>query len=103
MNTFFLFFGGVVSGILLLIGYGAFRAVRSDGWDDSNVLNWIRLFSHIVMHPEDFTKMYYIYDARGEIAAGLPVACSKEGWGVQSPFPYLSNDEFSENFPSSRP
>lgn len=77
------FIGGFFAGILALIGYGCYRAVNSDGWDDSNMLNWIRLFSHIVMHPEDFAKMRY---ADGS-----------------NPFPYLSKDEFSENFPSSRP
>ena len=78
------FIGGFFTGMLVLILYGAYRGCSSDGWDDSNMLNWIRLFSHIVLHPEDFTRMYYLDP-------------------IRSPFPYLSKDEFAENFPDSRP
>ena len=97
MTSLLLFFGGFVTGILALIGYGCYRAVNSDGWDDSNMLNWIRLFSHIVMHPEDFTHMYYLDEAE------LFSLRQKFGYPPSQPFPYLGNDEFSENFPESRP
>ena len=69
---------GFILGVLSFIGYGAWRALRSDGWDDSNLLNWLRLLSHVYIHPEDFPKMWYV-DHRGEL--------------VSRPFHYLENDE----------
>ncbi len=90
MNSVFLFFGGTVFGLLLLIGYGAYRAVNSDGWDDSNVLNWIRLFSHIVVHPEDFALLWYVEERSGVLVAS------------RRPFWYISEDEF-ETVVDSRP
>lgn len=80
-------FGWLV-GLLTFIGYGAVRALGSDGWDDSNLLNWIRLLSHVVMHPEDFARMWYIN----------PKDASR-----YRPFDYIDKDEFAENFPTSRP
>ena len=88
MNIILLFVGGIVTGWLSLIGYGCIRAVNSNGWDDSNALNWIRLFSHTILHPEDFGRMWYV-DAHFEPR--------------KRPFSYISKDEFSENFPDARP
>lgn len=90
------FVGGFVIGIVTIIGYGAYRAVNSDGWDDSNVLNWLRLLSHCFIHPEDFGKMYYLDE--WEIEALIDAR-----YDPQKAFPYISKDEFSENFPNSRP
>lgn len=83
----FEFLGGVITGILLLIGYGAYRALRSDGWDNSNILNWLRLLSHVFIHPEDFGEMYY----------------KKPDGSEARPFGYISGDEFADHFPDSRP
>jgi len=97
MTEVLLFFGGFVTGMLSLIGYGCYRGVNAAGWDDSNALNWIRLFSHIILHPGDFTKMYYLSDEQ------LRIYMETYQMKPESPFPYLGKDEFSENFPSSRP
>jgi hypothetical protein len=78
---------GFLLGIFFFVGYGAYRAVNSDGWDDSNVFNWLRLLGHVYIHPEDFGQLYYDHSTRGKIR----------------PFDYISKDEFSENFPDSRP
>jgi hypothetical protein len=51
---------GFVLGIIFVIGYGAYRALNSEGWDDSNVNNWLRLLSHVFIHPQDFSQMYYL-------------------------------------------
>jgi len=83
IESILIFVGGIVFGIIVLILVTAKRAVSSDGWDDSNVFNWLRLWMHTILHPEDFAKMKY-----------------PDG---SNPFPYLSKDEFSENFPDSRP
>lgn len=53
------FLFGVFVGLFLFIAYVAYRAMRSDGWDDSNLTNVIRLISHVAIHPEDFGKMTY--------------------------------------------
>ncbi len=80
------FMFGFIMGIFVFIGYGAWRALRSDGWDDSNLLNWLRLLSHVFIHPEDFGKLYFVYDD-GE---------------AEKAFPYLGLDEF-EGVVKSRP
>lgn len=77
---------GFLLGLLAFIVYGAYRAVGSDGWDDSNVLNWIRLLSHCVMHPEDFARMWYVDVDKGTGEVTL----------VKRPFDYIDKDEFSE-------
>lgn len=83
------FFFGFVMGILFFVGFGAFRALRSEGWDDSNLLNWLRLLSQCFIHPGDFARMYYIYfDVDDE--------------HVEQAFPYLGKDEF-EGVVKSRP
>lgn len=92
------FIGGMFAGIVVFVGYGAYRAVNSDGWDDSNVLNWLRLLSFCVMYPEKFTKMYYLNNDQVNKLIDW-------GWNnidEQRPFDYISKDEFSENFPGSK-
>lgn len=83
----FEFLGGVITGVVLLIGYGAYRALGSDGWDNSNILNWLRLLSHVFIHPEDFGEMYYDDVLKGKV----------------KPFAYIKGDEFADHFPDSRP
>jgi len=68
-------------GIIIFVGYGGYRALNSDGWDDSNLFNWLRLLAHCFLHPEDFGRMYYI-DIEGEISG--------------RPFSYIDKDELSE-------
>jgi hypothetical protein len=70
------FLFGVFVGLFVFIGYVAYRAMRSDGWDDSNITNVLRLLSHVALHPEDFGKMQY-----------------KDG---SRPFWYISEDEFED-------
>ena len=75
------FLAGFLLGILFFIGYGAYRAVDSKGWDDSNIFNFLRLLAHVFMHPEDFARMYYI---------------SRDGEIKGRPFWYINKDELSE-------
>jgi hypothetical protein len=84
---------GLGSGIVVFVGYGAYRAVNSPGWDDSNMFNWLRLLAHVYIHPEDFAEMYYLEDADIDMLQTVPA----------KPFAYLANDEFADNFPYSRP
>ena len=93
----FEFIGGFVTGIVVFIGYGAYRAVNSHGWDDSNINNWLRLLSHCFIHPADFGQMYYLSDEEVD---------ALEDYGFTDPvkpFKYINKDEFAENFPNSRP
>lgn len=64
-----------ILGIIALFGYAFYRG-RKTTWDDSNLINPIRFYAHVILHPEDFSKMYY-----------------EDG---SKPFWYLSKDEFSE-------
>jgi hypothetical protein len=72
-----------VAGMFALLFYILLRMLRSDGWDRSNLLNALRLLSHVAIHPEDFQFLQYP-DGR-------------------KPFGYIGKDEFSENFPDARP
>lgn len=92
------FVTGVVTGVVTLIGYGAYRAVNSDGWDDSNILNWLRLLSHCFIHPEDFAYMYYLDDETQDFLIDHNRILQ-----LDRPFYYIGNDEFADNFPGSRP
>lgn len=68
------------------------RMMRSDGWDDSNITNALRLLSHVTLHPEDFGKMYYLSD---EAVARL----EREEFPTMllvRPFWYVDKDELSE-------
>jgi len=70
---------GFIAGIFSLLAYMLWRMMRGDGWDKSNVLNALRLLSHVIAHPEDFGKMWYLDEA------GKP---------IKRPFWYVSEDEF---------
>ena len=50
---------GLLIGFLSFPAFMCYRAMRSDGWDKSNITNVIRLIVHVALHPEDFGKMYY--------------------------------------------
>lgn len=84
-----------IAGVFCLLAYMLFRMMRNDGWDDSNITNALRLLSHVVLHAEDFGKMYYLKDTdkqrMGEFFHGL-----------QRPFWYVSKDEF-EGVVKTRP
>jgi hypothetical protein len=77
------FIGGIILGAFLLVGYICSRMVGSDGWDDSNITNALRLLSHVTLHPEDFGKMYYPHE-------------SADGLLGERPFWYVDKDELSE-------
>ena len=68
-------------GVFSLLAYILWRMMRSDGWDDSNITNALRLLSHVVLHPEDFGKMYYL---------------GPDGLPGKRPFWYVDKDELSE-------
>jgi hypothetical protein len=94
----FYFFSGTLFGMFCVVGYGAARAMSSDGWDDSNVFNFLRLLLHVFMHPEDFGELFYLNDAarRRLKQDEFPTAL------LQRPFWYISQDEF-EGVVRSRP
>ena len=84
---------GAIAGGLILLGYMLWRMMRNDGWDDSNINNAERLLSHVVLHPEDFGKMYYLsYDQATRVAT--TAAYDEEP--LRRPFWYVDKDEFSE-------
>jgi len=91
MTSLLLFFCGLILGIFTLLGYMIWRLMRNDEWDDSNMTNALRLLSHVVLHPNDFGKMYYLSDVNGR-------------WNITSrPFWYVNRDELSEVVKSRPP
>jgi len=83
-------------GMFIPFAYGGYRALTSDGWDDSNIFNWFRLIWHVFTHPEDFGRMFYLSDFQEDILI-------HEGQNPKKPFSYISGDELSDNFPDARP
>lgn len=83
---------GVVIGVTSLLSYMVTRMLRSDGWDKSNITNALRLLSHVVLHPEDFGRMYYI-DAKkyGEL-----LLLGARPQDLYRPFWYINKDELSD-------
>ena len=71
----------LLSGMLIMLGYMLYRMMKNESWDDSNLLNALRLISHVTLHPHDFGKMWYV---------------SGEGKPLSRPFWYIDKDELSE-------
>lgn len=85
-----------VAGAIGILFYMLSRMVGSDGWDDSNITNGLRLLSHTTLHPEDFTKMYYLTEAQLSLLRN-------NGHNPEQPFWYLDKDEFAEVVDSRPP
>ena len=88
---------GLVFGFLVgagtLFGYMLWRMMGNDGWDDSNINNAERLLSHVVLHPEDFGKMYYLDSRQLETLRTTELYTDQP---MKRPFWYVDKDEFSE-------
>ena len=93
LGDILIFLGGMAWGWIVLVGAATQRAVTSRGWDDSNITNWLRMFSHLVVHPGDFfhawyTKKVVVYGKFGAEQT-VRIATRRVGW-------YASKDELSE-------
>ncbi|MEH1010957.1 hypothetical protein QM027_09720 [Campylobacter concisus] len=66
----------LILGVLLCPIVIFLRARKCDQWDNSNMTNIFRVFSHLATHPDDFAKFQY-----------------EDG---KKPFWYLSGDEFTD-------
>lgn len=66
----------LIVGIILCPIIIFLRARKCDQWDNSNMMNILRVFAHLSTHPNDFGKMRY-----------------EDG---KKPFWYLSGDEFTD-------
>lgn len=73
---------GLVLGLLVFVVYFVMRALRSGGWDASNILNALRALSFLAAHPGVFP---HLVDERVGID-GDPKR--------RRPFWYLPHDEF---------
>lgn len=78
-----------VAGAVSVLFYMFSRMVGSDGWDDSNITNAMRVISHAVLHPEDFGKMFYLTQEQFEMLR-------EAGQFPERPFWYVDKDEFAE-------
>lgn len=84
-----------VAGMFALLGYMIFRLMQNVGWDKSNLTNALRVLSHIILHPLDFTRMFYLNHEQLALLieaglAGGPLISN------QRPFWYVGDDELSE-------
>ena len=70
------FFLGI---FVFLLGCAA-RATRADGYDDTNMFNWLRVFFAVVIHPGDASKYHY---------------CDKSGQSIRKVFD-VGGDELSD-------
>ncbi len=75
-----------VVGVFTLVGYMVWRLMRNAGWDKSNMTNALRVLSHVIMHPEDLSHMYY---TKYEVEFGVRVA-------TRRPFWYIDQDEITQ-------
>jgi hypothetical protein len=91
MGSFSIWFFGLLSLPMI----GMYRSIRSEGWDDSNVLNWLRMFSLLVLYPSSFAGLYRLSDDEYDYL-------TMKGFEPVEPFDFMRKDEFSENFPKSR-
>lgn len=89
------FFGtilGLIAGVSLLWWYMILRVhknLQKVGGDDSNLTNSIRIVSHVVLHPHDFGKMYYVTDEMiHEMRWAADIVPKRPFW-------YIDEDEFS--------
>ena len=81
-----------ITGVVTLLGYMIMRMMGSDGWDDSNITNALRLLSHVTLHPEDFGKMYYLSDVQRKIIMETMVYTDN---APKRPFWYVSGSQDS--------
>lgn len=86
---FWAFFSGLIVGLLGTVGLLIWQLMRSDGWDDSNVLNAVRFLHHCLRHSEDFGKMWYV-------KPGLNAKLEPDMVPDRRPFWYLDKDEIAE-------
>lgn len=84
---------GFFLGVFVLLGYMIRRMMQNEEWDDSNATNAIRLISHVVLHPEDFGKMYYIPQSAMKLLARFGYNPDRD---LKRPFWYVDKDELSE-------
>ena len=82
-------------GVTLLLSYMAARLMKNIHWDQSNITNALRLLSHVVMHPNDFGKMYYLTDVQLQILKERSVY-NEPNNPPKRPFPYVGLDELSQ-------
>lgn len=80
-------------GVTLSLSYLVIRMLRSDGWDKSNVTNALRVLSHVVLHPEDLGKLYYL--TRDQVQQ-LELLSTYQDGKLKRPFWYIDKDELSE-------
>jgi hypothetical protein len=77
MSLFFAFF----SGAIFMLMFQLYRIMGNNGFDSSNITNAIRLLIHVILHTEDFGKMWYLDDFNNP---------------TKRPFHYIGKDELSE-------
>ena len=94
----FIYFGSFMLGIFTLFGYMIYRCMKNMT-DKSNMTNAMRLLNHVVLHPQDFGKMYYL---TSEQYGKLVILGIDPAEDFQRPSWYEDQDEF-EGVVKTRP
>ncbi|WP_314987111.1 hypothetical protein [uncultured Campylobacter sp.] len=76
MSYILIFLSAFILGVLACPIVIFLRARKCDQWDHSNMMNILRVFAHLAIHPDDFAKFKY-----------------EDG---SKPFWYLGGDEFAD-------
>ena len=80
---------GFLLGVFALFGYMIWRIMQNMG-DKSNLTNAQRVLAHVVLHPLDFGKMYYLTPQQ------LDSLWETDGiFNLRRPFWYVDKDEFA--------
>lgn len=86
-----------IAGAFSLLGYMLWRMMDNSGWDDSNITNPLRVLSHVVMHKEDFGKMFYLTEVpTTSVGATAAQVGDSKILFLKRPFWYVDKDELSE-------
>lgn len=86
-----------ITGFIACVFYIVWRMMRNDGWDDSNLTNGFRLLSHVSIHSEDFSKMFYLTEEQLKLLED-----NGHDMSDARPFWYVDQDEF-EGVVKTRP
>jgi len=86
-----MFLFGVLVGALALYALIIKRVMSNNGFDKSNASNPMRVVHHVILHGEDFGKMYYLSDDQVVYLDRLDAPSHPAPF---RPFWYISEDEF---------
>lgn len=83
-------------GMISLYVYIVLRMKSNPVFDTSNVHNPMRLLDHVVVHGDDFPRMYYITDEQMRVIEKASPTLAMKLQNEQRPFHYVGDDEITD-------